>query len=321
MHHDFGPWARLLVNRDSTFLALAGVSGAPSQTPATRITTCCNPLATPKPIADQGRHIEYAADITLCALGIKLQDDASDEGWARGTLAKVGRKSLEPAIDKAIARLNSTGFPTAEVADTILSQNAIEADSPDALTASQPTAHAYGKIFQKHPGEHHPAWQQIGSSLGRLIYWDDAWRDWTRDLRKGRFNPLSQTPAPELRELIAHEFSSFQSQLSALPASPAKDTLLLVANQTQSQVPLANETPEQAEKKRKRHERDARGESKWYDWCCHCDCGDCSTCSSCSKGARCGKGSNSTTDACFDCGPGDSGCIDCCPCDGCDCCP
>ncbi|GHC64640.1 DUF5685 family protein [Roseibacillus persicicus] len=312
MHHDFGSWSRFLINRDSTFLALAGFS---DQEHPPRLSTCCNPLAKPKLIYDTGRHVEYAADITLCALGIKLRDDACDETWPRRLLAKIGERTLAPAVDKAVARLNTTGFPTATVAETILSQHEVEQSQPDALGAANPTAQAYGTIFEQHPGANSLQWRNIGTSLGKLIYWDDAWRDWTSDLRRKRFNPLSHTPAPELREMMAHEFQDFQNQIEALPDIPQKATLLQVATQTGSQIPQVNETPEQAEKKRRRREKRESEGRKWHDWCdcCYCDC------TSCSSSARCCGGSSGKADACFDCGPGDSGCIDCCPCDGCSC--
>ena len=32
--------------------------------------------------------------------------------------------------------------------------------------------------------------RSVGTSLGRFIYWMDAWEDYDEDRRKGRFNPL-----------------------------------------------------------------------------------------------------------------------------------
>ena len=279
MHQDFGAWSRFLVNRDSTFLALAGHL---EDTQKGHLSTCCNPLAKPKLIIDSGRHVEYAADITLCALGIKLRDDAQDEGWSRRLLSQVGAKTLEPAIGKAIARLNSHNFPTAEVADTILSKNEIESSRPDALGAAQATATAYGRIFEQSPTLQKEKWRDIGFSLGRLIYWDDAWRDWKKDQKRNRFNPLSQTPIPELRELMAHEFAHFQQNLTTLASTPVNETLLQVATQTQSQLPTLNETPSQAEKKRRRRERKERKDNKWYDCCDCCNFHACDCCLDCS---------------------------------------
>ena len=287
MHQDFGPWSRFLINRDSTFLALAGSLTAPA---STRLTTCCNPLATPKPISDSGPAIEYAADITLCALGIKLRDDVNDEGWARRLLAKAGSKSVQPAVDKAVARLNSNGFPTDEVATTILSQDALESTRPHAIEAAQPTADAYGRIFEQMPGTNSSLWSETGRSLGRLIYWDDAWLDWSKDLKHKRFNPLSQTQAPELRELMDDEFTNFQSKLASLAASPITSILQQVATQTRSRIPMVGETPAETEKKRRKRKKQRRDNKKNSCWdnCCDCagnidccDCGDTSGCCPC----------------------------------------
>ena len=318
LHEDFGVGFRFLVNRDSTFLALLGGIGS---TEKGRIATCCNPFATPRRLFDEGAHMEYAADVTLCALNIKLQDDSEDEGFLRSFASKVGLKTFSAATDKAIARLNGNGFPTDEVLRTILSQDQVERRNPDALTAARPTAEAYREIMGFSSGLHgdsskRRSYEVIGHSLGRLIYWDDAWRDWVQDRKRGRYNPLEKTPHQELRELMVEEYQRLQSEVGGLPEGWIQKTLGQTVDRTASRIPLANENPEEADKKRRRKEKKRRddGSTRWWDSCC--DCSPCCNCGSSGRG-----GSKGGADCCFDCGPGDSGCIDCNPCDGCDCCP
>lgn len=304
MHEDFGPWTRFLINRDSTFLALLG---GLSQNGSSRVATCCNPLAPAKRIYDAGPHVEYAADVTLCALDIKQRDDIADERFARRALARIGSQSLAYAKDRAIARLNWSGFPTAEVAQTILSQEQVETTQPKALAAAQPTADAYGEIlafshrFQTDQGTE-PVLRQMGTSLGRLIYWDDAWRDWDKDRRRGRFNPLQKTKPQELRELMLAELSEFEQAVQALATSSAGSTLSGVVERTRLRLPMTDAVPGDTKKHQKKEKREKSGNRCCDRWdCCHfCDCGSMRGC-----------------DFCCDCGPGDTGCIDCCPCDGC----
>lgn len=266
--------------------------------------TCCNPLAPAKRIYHSGPHVEYAADVTLCALDIKLRDDAADERFARRALARVGSQTFSYARDRAIARLNWSGFPTAEVAESILSQEQVETTKPKTLAAAQPTAEAYGEIlafshrFRADKGSE-PLLRQLGQSLGRLIYWDDAWNDWKKDLQQGRFNPLQNSPPEEMRELMGAEFAQFEGAVQSLATSPARSTLGGIIAQTRLRLPLAEAAP--GDRRRKKKPR-KEGGSKCFDRydCCHCcDCGSPRGC-----------------DACCDCGPGDTGCCDCCPCDG-----
>lgn len=301
MHQDFGPWTRFLINRDSTFLALLG--GLTQEGPS-RMATCCNPLAPAKRIYDSGLHMEYAADVTLCALDMKLCDDAADERFARRILSRVGSRSFSYAKDRAIARLNWGGFPTAEVAESILGQEQIEATNPKALAAAQPTAEAYGEIlafshrFRADKGTE-PVLRRLGISLGRLIYWDDAWNDWKKDQQQGRFNPLQNSPPEEIRELMVAEFTQFEKAVQSLATSPASSTLNGIIEQTRLRLPLAEATPGGSRRKKKPRKE---GSNKCFQHCDCCPCGDC--------------GSPKGCDACFDCGPGDTGCCDCCPCDG-----
>lgn len=317
LHHDFGVGYRFLVNRDSTFLALLGGIGSEEKG---RVSTCCNPFATPKRIFDSGAHMDYAADVTLCALNIKLRDDSEDEGWIRSFVSKVGLASFSSATDKAIARLNSIGFPTDDVLNTILSQDKVEANNPDACAAARPTAEAYQEIMGFSSGLYgdsssRRSYEMIGHSLGRLIYWDDAWRDWVQDRKRGRYNPLDKIPHQELRELMSDEYLQLQSEVSKLPVGGNQKILGQTVDRTASRIPLANESPEEAARKSRRKEKKRRdqGSGSWWNCCDGCDCLRC-----CSYGRG---GSKGGADGCFDCGPGDSGCIDCNPCDGCDCCP
>lgn len=316
LHRDYGRWARFLVNRDSTFLSLLGGISSP---PPTRLATCCNPVGPLRPVCDQGWHVQYAAAVTICALSAKLSDDASDERGPRRWAAQLLGAGLTIPTDRAIATLNSANFPTARIQSLLHGRTAIESGRPTPVIAAEPTARAYGEItaftghFQDAPLR--DTLRRIGHSLGRLIYWDDAWRDAPADQRRKRFNVLAYTPAPELRGAMHHEFQQLTSLTASLPDSPAKPILLSTLRHTATRIPgeeavpgpliMSMATGNKSQVKKKR--------DHWWDTCFDCcHCGDCSP--SCGRG-----GSGSCADKACDCGPGDSGCCDCCPCDGCDC--
>ena len=315
---EYGNVSRLLVNRDAAFIGLVGIALDPSE-PHWKKATCCNPLANPFPVSDDHPAILHAAAVSVCGLAAKLADDAHDEGLLRRGLARIGRVLTGPAVDRAVATLNSSSFPTAKVLEALEGQEKIEATDP--LRADQPVAEAYGTITS-HLAEildiprQRQALQRLGAALGSLVYWRDAWQDRSEDQTRGRFNPFATQDHDEIRNRIATTWGNFGSALGELSFVRHGDLIAQIQTATGHshqgflQLQSVEEAREKAERKRQKKERE-RGNS-----CCNsCDCLQCCDCGSC---PRVGKGS--CCDKACDCGPGDTGCIDCNPCDGCDCC-
>ena len=307
--------ARLLVNRDATFLALLGLS-LDASPPNWKHATCCNPLATPFPVDDVHPAISHAAAVSVCGLATKLTDDSHDERGIRKILSKSGGALISPAVDRAVARLNSTSFPTSSVMHRLTEQERNEADSP--LHADEATARSFGTITA-HLAELldlrplKPQLEQLGAAHGRLVYWRDAWDDQASDRKKGRFNPFFHLDEALIKDRIRSTWADFTATLTRLPFHRHATLLTHIGENTGHRHGdfLELESKEKKKKKEKRPKKD-----KERDDCCtrHCDC--CNGCDGC-----CHVPSGKSCGSCFDCGPGDSGCIDCCPCDGCDCCP
>lgn len=313
---EYGDPYRLLVNRDAAFIGLLGISLDPS-VPRWKQATCCNPLAVPFPVADDHPAVSHAAAVTVCGLAAKLSDDGRDEGIFRRNAARFGRVMASPAVDRAVATLNSTAFPTADVLAGLEAQESFETNDP--LRADEPTAGAYGAITS-HLADllgivgRRQALHRAGASLGSLVYWRDAWQDRREDARRGRFNPFETLDHEVIRVRIAASWEGFCSSLGELPLLRHWDLIgQIQASTGRSQegflhLQTGHDTRDKAQRKRERKDRNS--DSPW--WHC-CDCCDCSSCPRTGKGGCC--------DAAFDCGPGDTGCCDCSPCDGCDCCP
>jgi len=313
---EYGNASRLLVNRDATFLALLGVSIDPAE-PRWQDATCCNPFATPFPVADDHPAVMHAAAVSVCGLSAKLEDDAHDEGPARRALAKMGSCLTTSATDRAVGWLNSSAFPTQEVLDQLGSQEDHERHRPD--TADRPTAQAFGVITGHLAGlldlpSQQDRLHRVGSGLGSLVYWRDAWDDQAADLRKGRFNPFHHLDAETIRGRVQSAWQDFNGALSELPLLRHQDLFGSLRETTSIrqgaflELRSKEEVSGQQRKRKKENQR-------WWDSCDCCYCGDCCP-TSC---GRSGGKSGGCADACCDCGPGDSGCCDCCPCDGCSC--
>ena len=313
---EYGNASRLLVNRDATFIGLLGISLDP-EAPRWKKATCCNPLASPFSVADDHPAILHAAAVSICGLAAKLADDSQDEGLLRKNLARVGRVLTGPAVDRAVATLNSSSFPTARVLEALEGQEEIEASDP--MRADQPVAEAYG-IITSHLADlldiapQRAALGRVGAALGSLVYWRDAWQDRREDKEKGRFNPFETQDHGVIRSRITASWGDFGSGLGELSMVRHADLIAQIQSSTGNsrEAFLQLQTDEEAREKanRKRRKKDKDGDSSCWN---SCDCCDCCP----SPGA----GKRGCCDTLFDCGPGDSGCCDCNPCDGCDCCP
>lgn len=196
LRSDYGLWARGVINRDSTFLALLGAAQCEAK-PQTQCATCCNPFGVSRPLHQVGDTAHYAAAVTLCGLSSKLDDDIDDERGPRRWLARGARFVLDGSVAKAMGFLHAVGFPVAKVHRLLDSQSAIEHPTASLEDAAGPTSQAFGEIVA-HTGivagckpSQHSLLRTIGEQLGLLIYFKDAWDDFDSDEKRGRFNALS----------------------------------------------------------------------------------------------------------------------------------
>lgn len=190
------------MNRDAATLALVGSALSPEPL-VERAATCCNPFARPKPIVQDSAPVRFAAAITVCGLLTKLRDDAQDErGWRR-LAARFLLDPLERWRHVAEASLEDVHFPVRKVSEIIGAQPDFErssmVDAHQRLeTAALPTAEAWRHIWGHLPQvagasvAARTALADAGAALGGLVYATDAVEDHSKDLRKGRFNPLPQ---------------------------------------------------------------------------------------------------------------------------------
>jgi hypothetical protein len=302
---DFGPPARLLVNRDATLLGLLGIAIDPRETP-TREKTCCNPLARPYAIHDSHPAIRHAAAVSMCGLLAKLDDDARDEcGW-RGWISRLGSRCLDSPAGQAVQWLNSSCFPTAEVVTALDRQARLEAECGE--FPETPTATAFSRIFghlATITGQPSTAASlaRIGSSLGSLIYWKDAWDDQQADAKRQRYNALTTLGRPTAAARISAAWQEFSTTLNALPVRRHGDLIKTVLRATQRDhglfLAMDSDPPEKPLRKRRRKSEDPSS-------CCEACCSPCDFLECCCRGfTRTGWKTG--------------GCCDCNPCDG-DCC-
>ena len=235
LRSDYGLWARGIINRDSTFLALLGAAQCETL-PQAQCATCCNPFGTSRPLHQTGATAHYAAAVTLCGLSSKLDDDADDERGPRRWLAHGARFCLDGSVTKAMGFLHAVGFPVARVNGLLGSQAAIEHPTASLAEAAVPTREAFGEIVA-HTGivagcepSQHSLLRQLGEQLGFLIYAKDAWDDFGSDAKRGRFNPLHPLPAESDRRAfllpqLQHSAQAISDSFAKLQLHRYHDTL------------------------------------------------------------------------------------------------
>ncbi len=159
--------------------------------------------------------ISYAADMNALLFYYKCVDQQMDDHSLRG---KAGVKLFCRASSQ-VRKIWPT--QTAGVEGALRELWAEEAKpSPDPDRLCNLSGEMLGAVFEYNLSGHwSPVLRSVGESLGRFIYWMDAWEDLEEDLKKHRFNPLAvyrKRPdyedfcAETLEMLIAEAAESFE---------------------------------------------------------------------------------------------------------------
>lgn len=226
---DYGLPARLLINRDSAFIALLTLAQM-SEVSLMKWSRRCNPLSRPQLVFADDLALAYAAAITVCGLQAKLCDNLQDDphwlGDSWGLLALLSGGKFA----KAQAVLADTGFPVAGVLACLAEQPALEHailnDRLDPWCAAEPSAHALGVIFSHSAivagqASASDALYVAGHALGQMIYILDSYSDQMDDRIHGRFNFISVLQArssdasPPVRQLVGALVADKRRFLSA----------------------------------------------------------------------------------------------------------
>jgi hypothetical protein len=288
------------------------------------------------PVFEVGPAPAFAAAVTLCGLEAKLADECADERGLRATGSRLLSAFVRPGFERARAFLASTDFAVAEVWRQLVGQSRIEQQvlaGGDPALAAQPSARAFAAIVM-HTAQlagkdaNVAPLAAVGRSLGELIYTLDAFQDWDRDLRRGRFNYLAalaglhrhqnqEQARRRARELVLacqEQLRSAWRQVELRRYRSVLDAVLLTGLPITVERVLAPSSGRSDDAGFWIHAARRKADATAQDAsCCDqcnygvCPSGDCSGCSECCSHGCCCDG---------DC----SGC-DCgnCDCSGCDC--
>lgn len=186
----YGIISRFSLSYDFTFLSLLYLSLRDGCVETKRKNCVCNPLKKCNYLKDN-----YIPDMPTAAAEImlysKLKDNIGDEGFFKSCFYRVLKALSKKGYLKAVK-----DFPfIAELFEEYLKeQNDIEKTGLQNIdAASDPTAKMLSKLFSFCAvNEETRALKRLGYCMGRWIYLMDAAADLKDDLKKGRYNPLSE---------------------------------------------------------------------------------------------------------------------------------
>lgn len=186
----YGPFSRLTLNYDFTFLAVLSVALKNGCCPFETKRCAFNPLKKCKYVKGAGQDLELAAGAAMVMLYYKLLDNVED---SKG-LKKLGYKLLIPLFKSKHKKAKKL-YPNINdiVEEYITNQSALEkAGCSNLDEIAHPTSNALGKIFElcSSDATQKRVLNRVGYSLGKWIYLIDCGADIEKDIKSGSYNPL-----------------------------------------------------------------------------------------------------------------------------------
>lgn len=194
LQKEYGLLSRLTLSYDMTFLILLLSSlYEPEQTVGEK--RCIIHPAKPRPFW-QNRFTSYAAAMNVALAYYKAMDDWQDD---RNVLGIVQAKLLSSGIKKAEKAHPEKCHEIRRCLQMLKDLEEKRVSDPDAAAAC--FGRLTGSLFVFDQTDHWAATlRRLGDALGRFIYLSDALIDLKEDLRKNRFNPLTQMVRPGSEE-------------------------------------------------------------------------------------------------------------------------
>ncbi len=188
----YGPFARLTLSYDFTFLSLISLSLKDGPLQFEKKRCAFNPLKKCNYCKKANEELEISAAAAMVMVYYKLLDNIED---SKG-IKKLLYKSLKP-LYKSKNKKAKTLYPHIEriVSDYIEKQTKLEKEGCFEIDRiCEPTSSALGKIFElcSEDSGQKRALYQLGYCLGKWIYLIDCAEDIEKDIDSDAFNPLKK---------------------------------------------------------------------------------------------------------------------------------
>ncbi|MBQ2865171.1 MAG: hypothetical protein IJE90_01460 [Clostridia bacterium] len=206
LHRTYGTAARMCLSYDMVFLVLI-LSGMYEPEETSSCERCIiHPFRARS--KTQTAYTEYAADMTVILAYEKLLDDLSDEG---GAVPKATRKALSGAYQAVCTRRGQKARAISDLLRQLY-------DAEDKHHNIDTLANLFGEVMAEVFDCGERLWsgqlREFGGALGRFIYVLDAYADYEKDKKRGRFNPLESNGDESVLEVLMGEVAEL---FEALP--------------------------------------------------------------------------------------------------------
>lgn len=200
----YGPFSRLTLSYDFTFLALLGLSLKPENTAQFRPGRCLlNPLRK-IPCLNDGPELNLSSGVAMMMFYYKALDNFNDGGFRDKALAALCMPFARFAYRKA-----SDQYPAAAqiIYEAISKQSLIEEEQCDSVDqACEPTALVLSGIcgLLSDDKSQKRILERFGYLLGRYVYLADALDDLEEDARQGSYNAFllrEHLTSPDAKQL------------------------------------------------------------------------------------------------------------------------
>lgn len=185
----YGPFSRLTLNYDFTFLALLYMSVSGEEHSFSPKRCMLNPLKK-RPCCTDCEEISYSANVAMIMFFYKILDNIDDGGIGQRVVSYM----CLPFAKHAFKRATSAEPELAQVIyDAISRQSLLEEEKCESVDlACEPTALALCAIcgFLTQKTGQKRALERFGYLLGRFIYMADALDDLEQDVQKKSYNPF-----------------------------------------------------------------------------------------------------------------------------------
>lgn len=200
----YGSAGQLTLSYDMTFLAVLLTSLYESETEISHRRCKIHPFK--KQVLLSGEMTDYAADMNLILAYYHQKDDWEDEKKLSG---KLGMMALKRKVKKVIRE-----YP--RQCKTIQSElDQIRSCEKEGCTQLDLISGCFGRIMGEILAFQEDHWKetlyQMGFYLGKFIYIMDAYEDYDEDLKKNRYNPLTEIHKRE-------DYESYMQQILCMMA-------------------------------------------------------------------------------------------------------
>ena len=182
----YGHASRISLSNDMTFLALLLTSLYEPETVCKESRCAIHPVKAHEFIASP--MIDYAADMNALLFYYKCMDQRMDD---HSLLGRAGENLFRGAAEKCRNRWPEQSKEVEKALSALWQEESEASPNPDRLCNL--SGDMLGAVFVARPDD---PWgsvlRSVGSGLGRFIYWMDAWEDYDEDIKKRRYNPLTQ---------------------------------------------------------------------------------------------------------------------------------